>query len=263
VRTGALPPSPQLLSADLHSTLVAIELGLAVVTFALLGLTTAPYGRHGRPGWGPTIPARVGWIVMESPALLAFGAFYLRGAHRFELAPLLLAMLWGAHYVNRVLVYPFRIRPDARRMPVLIAMLAIAFNLLNASVNAPQLSTFGNYSTNWLTDPRFLGGSAMFIVGMIINVRADARLFALRSHGQRGYLVAHGALHDLVANPNYLGEVVEWVGFAIATWSLAGTAFALYTAANLVPRAVSNRAWLRRNVPGYPATRRAIFPWIL
>jgi len=35
--------------------------------------------------------------------------------------------------------------------------------------------------------------------------------------------------------------MVEWTGWAIATWSLAGASFAFWTAANLIPRTVWHR----------------------
>ena len=120
---------------ELYWWLVAAELALAVVTFVALCFVVAPYGgRHGRPGWGPTVPSRVGWVVMEAPASLAFVAFYLLGAHRFETVPLLFLLLWQAHYVQRAFVYPFLMRSGSR-MPVLLMLLAIVFNLLNASVS--------------------------------------------------------------------------------------------------------------------------------
>ena len=40
-----------------------------------------------------------------------------------------------------------------------------------------------------------------------------------------------------VTSANYFGEIVEWTGFAILTWSLSGAVFAVWTFANLVPRA--------------------------
>ena len=40
-----------------------------------------------------------------------------------------------------------------------------------------------------------------------------------------------------VSSANYLVELVEWTGFAILTWSAAGAVFALWTFANLAPRA--------------------------
>lgn len=250
-------------SADLHQKLVLLELALGLVTFAALLFVAAPYGRHARPGWGPRIPARLAWIVMETPALLGFLGIYLLGRHRFEPAPLALAGLWTLHYGHRVLVFPLRMRPGARTMPALVVALAIAFNVLNASVNAPQIAELGHYEPSWLADPRFLVGSALFFAGFAQNLRADDVLRRLRRPGETTYGVPSGALHELVANPNYLGEILEWAGWAIATWSLAGLSFALYTAANLVPRALSNLKWYRATFPDYPKERRAVFPWLL
>jgi hypothetical protein len=254
---------PLMPSAALHTTLILVEIALAVITFASLFLVVAPYGRHTRPGWGPQISARVGWMVMETPALAGFLFFYLGGRHRFEVAPLALASLWLLHYGHRVLVFPLRMRPGAKKMPVAIAAMAVLFNILNASVNAPQVSEFGHYDPEWLRDPRFVGGAILFLTGFVLNLRADDVLRNLRRPGETAYRIPTGALHDLVANPNYLGEILEWTGWAIATWSLAGFSFTLYTAANLVPRAISNRSWYRQTFPDYPADRRAIFPWIL
>ena len=39
----------------------------AVFVFVLLSWVSAPYGRHDRKGFGPRIPVRTGWIVMEAP----------------------------------------------------------------------------------------------------------------------------------------------------------------------------------------------------
>ncbi len=249
-------------SEGTHAILVAIEAALAVTTYIAVAVIPAPYGRHDRAGWGPRISARTGWILMESPALVAFAAFYARGPHARETAPLTLAALWFVHYLNRVVFYPLRMRPAARGMPILVAVMAIGFNVLNASVNAPALSTFGTYDDAWLGDPRFIVGVGLFALGFAINVRADNVLFRLRQTGVTGYRVPSGALHDLVANPNYFGEIVEWWGFAIATWSPGAAAFAVYTMANLVPRAASNLDWYRKTFASYPLERRAVFPYL-
>ncbi|HEV7813406.1 MAG TPA: 3-oxo-5-alpha-steroid 4-dehydrogenase, partial [Leifsonia sp.] len=89
---------------------VYLEIVLAVVTFVALCFVVAPYGRHGRDGWGPTVPARVGWVVMEAPAPVLFLVFFLLGEHRFELVPLVFLGLWQVHYIQRAFVYPFLMR---------------------------------------------------------------------------------------------------------------------------------------------------------
>ncbi|HWT32885.1 MAG TPA: 3-oxo-5-alpha-steroid 4-dehydrogenase, partial [Microbacterium sp.] len=159
---------------------VYAELALALVTFVGLLFVVAPYGgRHGRGGWGPTFPARVAWIVMEAPAPVLFVVFFLLGSRRAQLVPLVLLALWLVHYVYRAFVYPFLMRSGSR-MPVLVMALAIAFNTLNAWVNARWISEYGTYPVSWLADPRFWIGVALFAGGLTLNARSDRTLRRLK-----------------------------------------------------------------------------------
>jgi steroid 5-alpha reductase family enzyme len=273
-----------------YRVLVALELVLAVATFVALRFVRAPYGRYATDRWGPTVPARLGWLVMESPAALVFAAVYATGAHRSGAVPVVLLVLWQTHYAYRAFVYPWTLRGSAR-MPAVIALMAIAFNLLNAYVNARWVSELGSYPLAWLADPRFLAGTALFLGGLAVNRDADRRLRALRGPsagdargagpgqrspagdargagpGQRppagGYQIPHGGLYRWVSCPNYLGEIVQWFGWALLTWSPAGLAFAVYTTANLLPRGIDHHAWYRERFDGYPAARRAVIPYVL
>jgi hypothetical protein len=245
-----------------YRLLVFLEIALAVPTFVILHVVPAPYGRHGHAGWGPTIPARLGWVVMESPAPLVFIAVYLAGGNRLRLVPLVLLGAWLTHYLYRAYVYPFLVRPG-RGVPVLIVLLAIAFNTLNAYVNAHWVSSVGTYPVGWLADPRFLAGAALFAVGLALNAHSDRVLRGLRKPGETGYRIPRGRAFDRVSSPNYLGEIVEWTGWALATWSPAGLAFAIYTFANLAPRALTHHRWYRQQFPDYPPQRRALVPYLL
>lgn len=245
-----------------HHAAILLHLGLGVVTWLALIFVVAPYGRHGREGWGPSLSARRAWLLMESPAVWVFLAIYLAGAQRFELVPLLLLSLWQLHYVHRSLIFPLRMRTSARAMPLLVAALAVLFNTLNAYVNARWISEFGRYETSWLTDPRFVLGAALFGLGMWINRDADARLRRLRQPDESHYRIPRSGLFEYVSCPNYLGEILEWMGWAILTWSLAGFAFAFYTVANLAPRAAAHHRWYRATFPDYPTRRRALVPFV-
>jgi protein-S-isoprenylcysteine O-methyltransferase Ste14 len=97
---------------------------------------------------------------------------------------------------------------------------------------------------------------------MLLNKQADRTLRKLRGPGETGYKIPRGGAYTWVSCPNYLGEIVEWLGWALATWSPAGLAFAAYTAANLVPRALANHRWYRERFPDYPAERRAVIPYL-
>jgi hypothetical protein len=249
--------------AEIHAWATWFEILLAGVTCLALLFITAPYGRHQRPGWGPTIPNRVGWIAMEIPAVLLFLWIFIQGEHRTEAVPLAFLGLWQIHYIHRVLIYPFRLRTRGKRIALFIGLLAIAFNTLNAYVIARWISHFGAYGNDWLLDPRFIAGVSVFALGFGINLKADQILLDLRGPGETGYKVPRGWLYEYVTCPNYLGEILEWLGFALATWSLAGLAFALYTAANLGPRALANHRWYRERFPDYPKRRKALFPFLL
>ena len=72
----------------------------------------------------------------------------------------------------------------------------------------------------------------------------------------------HGGLYERVSCPNYLAELIEWLGWAVATRSGAGLAFFVYTFANLAPRARAHHAWYRRQFPDYPPQRKALLPWL-
>jgi protein-S-isoprenylcysteine O-methyltransferase Ste14 len=253
----------------LHHWLSIAEIGLAAITALALLFIDAPYGRHNRAGWGPQIPNALGWVIMEAPAVVLFGWIYARGQFRADTAPLVLLGLWQLHYVHRTVIYPLRLRARSRgkSMPLMIAALAVVFNSLNAYINARWISHFGAYADSWLSDPRFIGGVLLFGAGALINLSSDEILFRLRKPGDTagtpGYAIPRGGLYRWVSCPNYLGEILEWSGWALATWSVPGMAFALYTAANVGPRALAHHRWYRERFPDYPSQRRALIPYLL
>ncbi|MEM9461958.1 MAG: 3-oxo-5-alpha-steroid 4-dehydrogenase [Myxococcota bacterium] len=247
----------------LHHGLTLLQIGLAAVTAVALIFIRAPYGRHYRKGWGPTVPNWLGWVLMESPSVVIFAGVFAMGEHRAGLVPLLLLALWQGHYVHRTFVFPLRLRSRHRPMPLLIVGSGFVFNALNAYINARWISHLGEYDPSWVLDPRFLLGVSVFAAGYAINKRADQILLSLRKPGETGYKIPRGWLYELVSCPNYLGEIIEWVGWALATWSLPGLAFALYTAANVGPRAMANHRWYRETFVDYPPGRRALVPFLL
>ena len=80
----------------------------------------------------------------------------------------------------------------------------------------------------------------LFVGGMAINQWSDTRLIGLRKNGN-GYQIPRGGLFERISCPNHFGEIVEWTGFAILCWSVPALSFAVWTAANLIPRALSHR----------------------
>ncbi|MDP3277826.1 MAG: DUF1295 domain-containing protein [Deltaproteobacteria bacterium] len=249
--------------AQWHARLVLAEFALAAVTLLALLRVRAPYGRHARAGWGPTLSQRLAWVLMEAPAVLLWGAIFATGVYATEGVSVFFCALWMTHYVHRTFVYPLRIKPGAKRTPWLVVLLAIGFNTLNALVNAGQASHVRHYEASWWLDARMVLGCLLFALGFAINQHADWVLARLRGPGERGYKIPYGGLYRWVSCPNYLGEMCEWLGWATATWSLGGLAFAVYSAANLVPRALDHHRWYREQFADYPPERHAVIPWLL
>lgn len=252
------------MGANVYTFTVLCIFVSAAATFVALSFFSAPYGRHSRRGWGLSLQPRWAWLIMESPSAIAMAAMAAAGRAR-DLLPLLFLGCWELHYIYRSFVYPFLIRgAEKRNFPFLLMAIALLYNSANAYVNGYNLFWSGRvYTAAWFADIRFIAGSALFVAGLVTHLDSDARLRRLRSAGESGYRVPYGGLFRYVSSPNYLGEIVEWCGFALATWSIAGLSFAAFTAANLVPRALSNHAWYRRHFAEYPKERRALVPFLL
>jgi 3-oxo-5-alpha-steroid 4-dehydrogenase 1 len=242
---------------------VRAELGVALIAFPLLFLFTVPYGgRHTSTRWGPTLPASLAWFVMEIPAPAFCLLAYSRGDHAGEPVSLLLLTAFTAHYAHRAIWYPLKLRGNGRRTPALSASVALGMNVVNGTINGLALGHLGGYDVAWLADPRFLLGALAFVSGSAINLRSDAILRGLRRPGDTSYRIPEGGLYRWISSPNYFGEIVQWAGWALATWSGAGVAFLALTVANLTPRARANHAWYRETFPDYPAERSALLPGI-
>ncbi len=104
---------------------------LATLISAVLFHIPAPYGRHTRTGWGPTIRNSLGWIVMEAPAALIFVVCFLLGRHKDTITPWVFLGLWEAHYIHRAFIYPSNLPAGGKKMPILLMSLGFLFNVCN------------------------------------------------------------------------------------------------------------------------------------
>lgn len=246
---------------SLFDMMLVAWFALAAAVFVALFFIAAPYGRHTRNHWGLTMRARLGWLMMEAPSPLLFAALFVLGRNSLSWPIVILFIMWQAHYLHRSFIYPFTIRGAGKRMTVLVMALGILFNSGNTYLNGRYLFTFsGGYAASWLLDPRFIAGVALFVAGYVVNRKADAVLRTLRKPGESGYKVPQGRIYQWVSCPNYLGEIAIWTGWALATWSLPGLAFAVWTFANLAPRARAHHKWYRSQFQDYPPQRKALIP---
>jgi 3-oxo-5-alpha-steroid 4-dehydrogenase 1 len=235
--------------------------GLGTIVFISLFFLSAPYGRHIRKGWGRVVRNRLGWIIMESPAPIVLAICFVLRSNAITIPSLLFLLLWEAHYLHRSFIYPFSLSKDSRPIPLMVVSFGFIFNVMNGYINGRYIYTFsGGYGNHWLTDPRFIVGVVIFIEGFLINRRSDQILKSLRGPGESGYKIPYGSVYRWISCPNYAGELIIWAGWALATWSLPGLAFAFWTAANLVPRARAHHTWYKTTFPDYPPERKALIP---
>lgn len=250
----------------IYDALLIAMFPLAAIVFVALSFVVhgkAPYGRYNRAKWGAQVKAKLGWVIMESPAVIIFALSFALGSRTSSAFPLLFLAMWQIHYIHRTYIFPFQMRSGQKQMTLLVMSMGFTFNAINGYLNGRYLGTFGpGYPAEWITDPRFIIGVLLFLCGFAINRHSDVLLRQLRKPGESGYKIPYGGLFERISCANYFGEIVQWFGWATATWSLPGLAFAVWTAANLAPRAQAHHRWYLKHFPDYPRQRRALVPFV-
>jgi len=258
-----------------YSILLIASLGLAVTIFIMLFFITVGYGRHNKERWGPRINTHLGWFIMEIPTVVIMTLCLIFSDKRSTVYFAFL-FIWFLHYGHRVFIYPFTIR-NGKKMTLTVVLMGFLFNVINAYIQGRWLFTFStsggllfslstaDYSSNtWLYSPQFIIGTLLFCFGFFINKQSDHILRNLRKPGNdNSYSIPQGGFYNWITSPNYFGEIIEWVGWAILTWSIAGLYFTIWTIANLLPRAISHHKWYKEQFEDYPENRKALIPFLL
>lgn len=212
---------------------------LAIVVFIALYFVEAGYGVFYNKKWGLPINNKLGWILMELPVFVIMLVMWLCSSRTDNVACTVFLVIFEIHYLHRSLLFPFLMRGKSK-MAVTVMLMGMLFNSINAIMQGGWLfyvSPSDYYKIDWLTTPQFVIGTVIFFIGMVINIHSDNIIRNLRKEGDTKHYLPKGGMFKYVTSANYFGEFVEWTGFAILTWSLSGAVFALWTFANLDPRA--------------------------
>ena len=215
---------------------------VAVVVFVALQFFEAGYGYLFDKRYGPPVNNKVGWVRMESPVFVAMCALWAMSDRQWDAVPLVLFSVFQLHYFQRSFIFPFLMRGKST-MPIAVMLMGVTFNTFNAYIIGEWLYdpilNDGMYQLDWLWSPKFIIGALIFLAGMGINLHSDHVIRNLRKPGDTKHYIPRKGFYKYVTSANYFGEFTEWVGFAILTWSPAGLLFAVWTFANLAPRAKS------------------------
>ena len=218
---------------------------LAVIVFIALQFVDAGYGITIDKKWGVAINNKVAWFCMETPVFILMTVLCLcsRRMISFNLStsfvPLIIFLFFQTHYLRRSLIFPFLLKGKST-MPVTVMLMGVLFNLCNAFMQGGWLfykSPENMYAIHWIWTPQFIIGTVIYFGGMALNIQSDRIIQKLRKDGSTKHYLPSEGLFKYVTGAHYLGELVEWIGFAVLTWSISGVVFALWTIANLVPRA--------------------------
>ncbi len=252
------------MSLEAFNILLVVMAVIAAIVFVALYFVEAGYGMLFDKKWGFPIPNKIAWVCMEAPVFFVMLILWAQSERQFETVPLLFFLFFELHYLQRSFIFPLLIKGKSK-MPSGIMAMGIVFNLLNGYIQGMWiffLAPEGLYSSEWLTTPQFILGTIVFFCGMAINWQADYIVRHLRKPGDTKHYLPRGGMFEYVTSANYFGELMEWCGFAILTWSASGALFAWWTFANLVPRA--NTIWHKYKAMfgEEVGTRKRIIPFI-
>lgn len=236
---------------DFFYDLLFIMFLVGLVVFVSLYFVDAGYGKMRSDKWGPSMNNKVGWLLMECPVFFVVLYEYVKslplyGGITMHAPYWVFFLIFEFHYFQRSFVFPFLLKGKSK-MPFAIMIMSVVWNLINGYIQgyflfhiAPNDPTYSHlYTASWLTDPRFIIGTIIFFTGWIINMHSDYVIRHLRKPGDTNHYLPKKGMYRYVTSANYLGEITEWLGFAILTWSLAGLLFFWFSCCNLVPRANS------------------------
>ncbi|KAI5089813.1 3-oxo-5-alpha-steroid 4-dehydrogenase 2, partial [Silurus meridionalis] len=224
--------------------------------------THTQYGRYVETGApGVMLPAKVAWFIQELPSvlvpvLLLLSTDTLQGLGRS-------VFLWTfcLHYFQRTFIYS--LLNKGRPCPLFIMVSAVVFCSLNGFLQGHYMLHCARFDADWHTDIRFISGLFMFFSGMAINIHSDYILRNLRKPGEITYKIPEGGMFEWVSGANFFGEILEWCGYAMATWSLTTFSFAFFTMCSIGPRAYHHHRFYLKKFDNYPKSRKAVIPFLL
>ena len=284
-----------------YEIVLVIAIVMIPLTMLFFSHVPTPYGRFFRDNiWGPNLDEKNAWAIMEATGLVMFLVFYfLYGCNRLGIMPLVFLGLWTFHYINRSIIYPYVImKQKYKKFPLVLVILGFFYLSVFAYLNAKNVSCNPKYTMDWLKSPAFIIGVIVFIIGFSINVWADVKLrkknvvdekeienfennykfyekgdfdynnmfntdIYYENHTKKHYQIPKGGLYEYVSSPNYMGEIIEWSGWAIATWSLPGLLFALGAISCIGVRSLHTHRWYKKHYEDYPKNRKALIPFLL
>lgn len=250
----------------IHIALVIIGFILAILTFFGQLCKPVKYGKHASGSGRCPVPSRIAFAISDGvPGIVIFTLTYFISGQNFGChVNIVMYCLFIIHYIHRGIINPIVGRFSQKKVTLWIPVSAFIANVLYHYINADFIGS-AFYCRGYYYDPRFIIGLILFITGFIINRAADTQLVCIywrKKENKGDYVIPKGPLFYLISCPNYFGEGLQWFGWTIMTWSLAGLVWWLFTEATFIPRSRHNHKWYKDQFLDYPPRRKALIPFI-
>lgn len=242
--------------------------GLMQVTMHFTGLGAAPTGKFAKGAFAIPVglPVGLAWWTMEQPAFLVSVVsllVFFDGGERFHPGVVFVCM-FATHYLQRAYIYPWLSR--GQPYPLHAWSMALLFCAANGTAQANELlyGSMRDAPLSVLYAPNAILGYALFAFGMAANIHSDYILRTLRQPGETAYKIPRGGLFEYVSGAHFVGEIIEWIGFATATGFVsAPAAFAAFNVMGIGTRAIATHEWsVSYFGDKYPQGRKRLIPLV-
>ncbi|KAM0013116.1 putative oxidoreductase [Helianthus debilis subsp. tardiflorus] len=168
---------------------------------------------------------------------------------------------WCLHYFKRIMETFFVHRFSHATSP-----------LSNVFRNCAYYWTFGCYIAYYVNHPLYTPvsdlqmkiGFGFGLVMQVANLYCHIILRNLRSpSGNGGYQIPQGFLFNIVTCANYTTEIYQWLGFNIATQTVAGYVFLVVAASIMTNWALAKHRRLRRLFDGKEGRPKYPRRWVI
>jgi len=236
----------------------------SVFSFTALQFIPAHYGKfYDIKKNLPALSNRVGWMIEETPNVfitLYYAYYFYQDSSKFNYINYFMIGFFFIHYIHRGLIFPFQLA-KTKKLPLDIILMACSFCVANAIMQNRSIFLFSSYSWNELNHITLVIGIILFFVGMYINIYHDYMMIKMKKNSDT-YVLPYGGLFRYISAPNYFGEILEWIGYAMIVQTFSGWIFVISTISNLLPRAIQTHRWYKTKFENYPKERKAIVPFI-
>jgi very-long-chain enoyl-CoA reductase len=227
---------------------------------------------------GPQIPWRTVFVIEYLGPLLIHPIFYYLRPYIYsnpnllssfpEPSPVQTLALWlvSIHFIKREFETLFVHRFSLATMP--------AFNIFKNSAHYWLLAGFN--IAYWIYSPHsptatlkpdsqiVTIGIGYFIIGELGNLYTHVVLRNLRKSGTTTRAIPQGLAFDLVTCPNYMFEILAWVGISLVTWSWSTVLFTIVAGGQMILWGIKKESRYRKEFGDkYKRKSAAVLPGII